>query len=174
MTAQELFESLNQLDEHERIEAKRASAIGKSFLETVCAFSNEPGLGGGWLLLGVARDDDEPGPAYRVEGVSRPDQLASDLATQCREVFNAPVRVDITAEQLQGKAVLLVFVPEAQPPAKPVYFRAQGLPRGAFRRIGSTDQHCTEDDLAVFYQNRELETFDSGIVADSTVADLSP
>lgn len=53
MTAVELLESLNLLDEHERIEAKRASDIGKSLLETVCAFANEPCLGGGWLLLGV-------------------------------------------------------------------------------------------------------------------------
>ena len=30
---------------------------------------------------------------------------------------------------------------------KPVYLRATGLPSGAFRRIGSTDQRCTDDDL---------------------------
>ena len=48
MTALELLESLNLLDEQECIEAKRASEVGKSLLETVCAFANEPGLGGGW------------------------------------------------------------------------------------------------------------------------------
>ncbi|WP_236963775.1 AlbA family DNA-binding domain-containing protein [Hydrogenophaga sp. SL48] len=53
MTALELLQNLNLLDETERIEAKRASEAGKSLLETVCAFANEPGLGGGWLLLGV-------------------------------------------------------------------------------------------------------------------------
>ena len=36
MTALELLESLNLLDEQERIEAKRASEVGKSLLETVC------------------------------------------------------------------------------------------------------------------------------------------
>lgn len=56
MTASELLESLNLLDEHERIEAKRASEPGKSVLETVCAFANEPGLGGSWLVLGVVRE----------------------------------------------------------------------------------------------------------------------
>ena len=55
MTALELLESLNLLDENEHIEAKRASEAGKSILETICAFANEPGLGGGWLLLGVVR-----------------------------------------------------------------------------------------------------------------------
>ena len=51
MNAQELLESLTLLDENERIEAKRAQDVGKSLLETICAFANEPGMDGGWLLL---------------------------------------------------------------------------------------------------------------------------
>lgn len=50
----ELLRTLNELGEHERIEAKTASDVGRSVLETVCAFANEPGLGGGDILLGVA------------------------------------------------------------------------------------------------------------------------
>ena len=41
VTAVELLESLNLLDEQERIEAKRASEAGKSILETVCAFADK-------------------------------------------------------------------------------------------------------------------------------------
>ena len=37
-TAKELFEELNSWDENRRIEAKSASAVGKSMMETVCAF----------------------------------------------------------------------------------------------------------------------------------------
>ena len=54
-TAQEIFEQLNSIDENVRIDAKRASEIDKSIMETVCAFANEPGLGGGYLLLGAVR-----------------------------------------------------------------------------------------------------------------------
>ncbi len=64
MTALELIQNLNLLDEHERIETKRASAAGKSVLETICAFANEPGLGGGWIVLGVAREELALFPAY--------------------------------------------------------------------------------------------------------------
>jgi ATP-dependent DNA helicase RecG len=56
MNARDLLETLNLLDEHEHVEAKRGSEVGRSVLETVCAFANEPGLGGGWLLLGVVRE----------------------------------------------------------------------------------------------------------------------
>ena len=174
MTALELIESLNLLDESEHMEAKRASEVGKSILETICAFANEPGLGGGWLLLGVVREDQALFPAYEVEGVDQPEKLGAEIATQCRNSFNQPVRVEISSETIYGKAVLVVHVPEAQPQDKPIFFKAQGLPKGALRRISSTDQHCTDDDLAVFYQGRQTESFDSTLVADATMADLQP
>lgn len=172
-TAAELLQSLNLLDETERIEAKRASEVGKALLETVCAFANEPGLGGGWLLLGVVREEMALFPSYQVEGVQQPDKLCADLATQCREMFNLPVRVDLSTEQVSGQPVVVVFVPEAQPQDKPLYFKAQGLPKGAMRRIGSTDQHCTDDDLAVFYQGRQHESFDATLVPGATLDDLA-
>ena len=46
-SAQDLLSELNASDEAPRIEAKRAREVGKSILETVIAFANEPGLGGG-------------------------------------------------------------------------------------------------------------------------------
>lgn len=52
--AKDLLNELNSVDESVVIEAKRASQVGESVMETVSAFSNEPGLGGGYLLLGVA------------------------------------------------------------------------------------------------------------------------
>ncbi|MBQ8958591.1 MAG: hypothetical protein IJ057_08870 [Bacteroidales bacterium] len=51
-TAQELFEELNSNDENVRIEAKKASEVGRSIMETICAFSNEPDLGGGHFVGG--------------------------------------------------------------------------------------------------------------------------
>lgn len=45
MTTQELLERLQLLDETERIGAKAGSDAGKSVMETVCAFANEPGMG---------------------------------------------------------------------------------------------------------------------------------
>ncbi|MCH8479458.1 MAG: putative DNA binding domain-containing protein, partial [Wenzhouxiangella sp.] len=174
MTALELLERLNLLDENERIEAKAASEIGKSLMESVCAFANEPGLGGGWLLLGVAREELALFPSYEVQGLEQPDKLSADLASQAASVFNRPLRLDIQTDAIDDSPVIVVFVPEAAPQDKPIYFKKQGLPRGAFRRIGSTDQHCTEDDLIALYQNRQQESFDAALVADATMDDVSP
>jgi len=83
-SAEDLLQELAALDESHRIEAKQARQIDRSVMETVCAFANEPGLGGGYLLLGVRRDpQDLFASTYRVEGIDNPDKLQSDLASQC-------------------------------------------------------------------------------------------
>ncbi|MCZ2105367.1 MAG: ATP-binding protein [Burkholderiales bacterium] len=128
-TAEDLLQELAALDESHRIEAKQARRIDRSVMETICAFANEPGLGGGYLLLGVQRDaQDLFDHAYRVDGVSDPDRLQSDLASQCASVFNQPIRPRVAVEELQGKTVVVVYVPEAAPTEKPIYLHTLGLP----------------------------------------------
>ncbi|MFA5849336.1 MAG: hypothetical protein WC833_05605 [Bacteroidales bacterium] len=68
-------------------------------------------------------------------------------------MFNIPVRPELAIEKLDGKNIITICVSEVVSRQKPVYFKSEGLPMGAFRRIGSTDQRCTEDDLYVFYQD---------------------
>ncbi|MDY7576535.1 ATP-binding protein [Actimicrobium sp. CCI2.3] len=164
---------LNTIDENERLEAKRGTEIGPSILETICAFANEPDLQGGTLILGVVRDENDLFSPYVVEGVTHPDALSASLATQCREQFNTPVRIQIASEYINERPVLVVTVPEAQPGDKPVFIKARGLPKGAFRRVGSTDQYCTEDDLLVLYQGREVESFDFTVLPGTSLVDLS-
>jgi ATP-dependent DNA helicase RecG len=122
MTPLELLEQLNQLDEHSQIEAKTASEVGKSSLETVCAFANEPGLGGGWLLLGAALDESSLFRQYMATGLDDPDKISRDFSSQCAGVFNKPVRVQITSGLVNGKNLLAVYVPEAEAAEKPIFF----------------------------------------------------
>lgn len=168
----ELLEKLNAIDECTYIEAKRGSAIDKSIMETVCAFSNEPGLGGGYVVLGVEREAVSLFPEYVVTGINHPDKLQLDFASQCASVFNQPVRPDIEIEKLSsGKLILKAWIPELPDAQKPLYFKKDSLPGGAYRRIGSSDQRCTDDDLYVFY-NQE-DTLDSSVIKDSSLTDIS-
>jgi ATP-dependent DNA helicase RecG len=67
MEFNELFNLLQNSDETDRIEAKSAShGIGKSFLETVSAYSNEPGLGGGYILLGITKNGEAQDFKYAI------------------------------------------------------------------------------------------------------------
>jgi len=78
----------------------------------------------------------------------------------------------MTVETLNGKKVVVVFVPEASPLEKPVFFQKTGLPSGALGRIGSSNHKCSEDDLRVFYGNQQNTTYDNEIVADSDLSDI--
>ncbi len=163
-TAKQLLACLREGDESVEVEAKLGQKVGTSVMKTVCAFANEPGRGGGYLMLGVQRDEKMLFPDYVVVGVENSDQVQADLATQCREVFNVPVRPQTFVDQIDGKTVVWAYIQEADPQNKPVYFTRLGLPGGAFRRIGSTDQHGTDEDIALYYQLRGNKTYDETVV----------
>jgi len=170
-TAEELFEILNDTDECPWIEAKGIGDGTTSIMETVCSYSNEPGLGGGYILMSISADDsDSFTTAFKVDPIPDLDKLQSDIATQCASMFNMPVRPAMTIEKINGLPVLKIWVDELPDKQKPLYFTKKGLPSGAFRRIGSTDQHCTDDDMHVFYQ--DTGSYDQTPIKGATLADV--
>ena len=171
-TAKEIFDELNSWDENRRIEAKSASAVGKSMMETVCAFANEPGLRGGYLLLGAKRTGmtEDGKPIYEPENIENTDKIQSDFVAMCNSMFNVRIRPIINVEEYQGKMVVVVKIEELPESQKPAYFAKRGLPDGAFRRIGPSDEKCSEEDMYLFYQS--ADTFDSCIVDDADLDDI--
>jgi len=172
----DLLKELNELDEHPTLEAKacHGDSIGSSFFETVCAFANEPGQGGGRIVLGVSRSEEDLFGGYEVHGVGNPDEIQQDIATGCAGIFNTHIRPRVIAEEYEGKVVIIVEVDERAPSDKPIYLKKHGLPRGAWRRIGSTDQSCTDDDMVIFYGNRQGESYDLSILAHASLEDFDP
>ena len=171
-TAKELFAELNSFDENRRIEAKSASAVGKSMMETVCAFANEPGLCGGYLLLGAKRTGmaEDGRPVYEPENIGNTDKVQSDFVAMCNSMFNVRIRPIINVEEYLGKTVIVVKIEELPESQKPAYFAKRGLPEGAFRRIGPSDEKCSEEDMYLFYQS--ADTYDSCIVDDADLDDI--
>ncbi len=170
----ELYERLVGSDETSQIEAKKSEEIGESVLKTVCAFANERDNGGGYLLLGITRTRTPTGLSeYAVTGVPDPDKLQTDLANQCVNVFNVPIRPDITVHVTSdNKRIVVVRIHECEPSEKPVFFKKVGLPKGAYRRIGSADHRCTDADVAQLYVARGTGGYDDGVVSGATLADL--
>lgn len=175
-SAADLFAELNAVDESTRIEAKRASDLGKSIMQTVIAFANEPGLDGGYLLLGADWSTNEKGDTvYRAAGLPDPDKLQRDLASQCASMLNVTLRPEMQLETVDGQTVLVVYVAEADVTQKPVYLKATGLPRGAYRRIGSTDQLCVDEDVWVLRgESQPVNGPDQGILPDARPDDFDP
>ncbi len=100
-TAEELFEILNDTDECPWIEAKGVGDNVNSIMETICAYSNEPGLGGGYILMSIsAYDLPTDTNFYKIDKMPNPpDKLQSDIATQCASMFNIPVRPTMSIEK---------------------------------------------------------------------------
>jgi ATP-dependent DNA helicase RecG len=167
----ELLARLNEVDESHEIEAKRSSSeMGKSALETVSAFSNEPGLGGGYIVFGVTESASR---VFTATGVTDPKKLEQEISSQCGSVFNRAVRPRIWTEVVDGTSLVAAFVPEASPAEKPVFIKASGMQHGAFRRIGSTDQRCAEDDLRVLFRAGDPLAFEDSCLKDATSDDFS-
>ncbi len=171
-TIVDLINELNRTDESEKLEAKLCSELGNSFFETVCAFSNEPELGGGTILLGIEAEENVLFPLYRPEGVQDVNKILNDISTGTSSKFNTPIRVRIDQEEIDGNVVVRVVVAEAPQSAKPIYFSKRGLPSGAYRRIGSSDIRCTADDLHVFFAARSTDSYDKAVLEDTTFNDV--
>ena len=168
--ASRFIEILNTIDEHIKVEAKQCSdKIDRSVLETICSFSNEPDLGGGTIIIGLQESADTT-MQYSIKGVNDADKLQKDIATQCATMFNHPVRPLIEIETIDGKKVMVITVSELEARHKPLYFEKEGLPRGAWRRVGSTDQRCNEEDLSLFYN--DSDGFDKAIAEDTDLDDI--
>ena len=175
-TAVDLLQELNAADESVRIEAKRAIKIGKSVMQSILAFANEPGLDGGYLLLGVdSFVNDKGDTVYQPTGLADPDRVQSDLASKCASMLSVVLRPEMRLEVVDGHVLLVVRVYEVDAIQKPVYLKATGLPKGAYRRVGSTDQQCVDDDLWVLRgESQPLHGPDSCLVTDARLDDFDP
>ncbi len=172
---QEILSRLKTQDECQRLEAKETkSSIGKSILESISAFSNEPGLGGGYIVLGLKQcDSPSTFGRYFLAGIQNLDKIQCELASACRNEFNILIQPEIKVEIVNRKALIVVFIPEVFVRDKPVYIKSAGVEKGSFRRIGPTDHKCTEEDLDLLYQLRRQLPFESEILTDTTWTDIS-
>ncbi len=172
LSIRELLQRLNEVDESREIEAKRSeSEAGKSALETVSAFSNEPGLAGGYILFGAEEQDTR---RFVPRGVAQPKKLEQELSSLCASAFNRTVRPRVWTEVIDGASLLAAFIPELSVSEKPVFIASRGMQHGTFRRIGSTDQHCTEDDLRVLFQASSVIPYEDSLLDDASMDDLDP
>lgn len=173
---QHIFDELVQLGESPRIEAKQANEIGPSVMQTICAFANEPGLGGGWLLLGIAEPDHEH-DNFWMNGVQDIDNLLGALQNNCRNQFEHPVSIECKHAKIDGKSVIGVFVHELEPSAKPCRFigkpdKHNKRKTGVWRRGANGDYECTEKELEPILLAKTGTRYEQIILPDVSLDDL--
>lgn len=173
-----LLTELRTLDEHPRIEAKRASQVGSSLMQTVCAFANEPGLGGGYLLLGVCEPDGQH-EQFWVEGIDDTDRLLNELQSNCRDQFETPIPLQCQVGELEGRRVVAVHVPELEAAAKPCTFKGRFDSKnkrktGIWRRGLNSDYECTPQELEPILLAKSGLGFEQVVLPDTEWDDLDP
>lgn len=150
------------------VEAKRAAReMPRDLGESLSAFSNT--AGGGVVLLGV---DETAG--FAILGVEEIDRVTSRVAQLCRDELEPPLRPHLSAEDVDGRPVVVVEVPELAPAEKPCFIKSRGLVNGAFIRIGGTNRKLTAYEAAVLMSNRAQPVDDAQPVPVATIQDLDP
>lgn len=154
------------LGEMQVTEAKRARReMPADLVETFSAFSNT--ADGGVVLLGI---DESAG--FSIAGVDRVDHVSSRVAQACRDEMEPPLVPVISSEDVDGKHVIVVEIPELPPPQKPCYIKSRGLANGAFLRVGGTNRKLTTYETAVLLANRGQPRDDRTKVAEASFDDL--
>ncbi|MBR1972371.1 MAG: ATP-binding protein [Oscillospiraceae bacterium] len=137
--------NLGAYRENNRIEAKQAlGGLPESIWETYSAFANADG---GIILLGV---EELPDKSLHALDLLDPQWLIDDFLT----ILQDPKRVSanilngeaIQVHQVDGKHIIAITVPPAQPCDQPVYVDGD-LYRGTYRRCGEGDYRCSREEV---------------------------
>lgn len=159
MTRDELIEKLKGYEWRD-IEFKEASfAVPKDVYETVSAFSN---TAGGHIVFGVK----QKGCSFEVVGVLDVDKVQNEFITALRGGSKVSIVVPVqeSAIDFESGSVLVFFIPEANRRDKPVHLdRNLGK---AFVRHGSTDQHCTNEEVRRFMRDASSMPYDGEPLED--------
>ena len=146
------FTQISHYRENNRLEAKLATGgLPHSIWETYSAFANTYG---GVILLGV---EELPDHSLRVQGLLDPQGMVEEFIAGLDDPAVVSVNLlreeDIQILHVDGGDIVAITVPMAERDQLPVYIGGN-LRRGAYRRSGDGDYHCTQAGLNAMLSGR--------------------
>lgn len=147
------FDNLQKYRENNRIEAKQAlGGLPESIWETYSAFANADG---GIILLGVEELKDK---SLHALDLLDPQWIIDDFLTILNDPSQVSVNIltpeDIQIHEVEGKHIISINVPEADPRCRPVYVGGDVI-RGTYRRSGEGDYRCSPEEIEAMLAERE-------------------
>jgi predicted HTH transcriptional regulator len=149
-----LFEALKS-PEGKTLEFKRDISSPDGLLRTLVAFAN---TAGGTLLIGVADR------TRHVQGVQEPLDLEERLANLVSDRISPRLVPELDILPWRRTHVLAVEVYPS--PARPHYVRREGLERGVYVRVGSTNRRADRELLEEMRRFARGETYDEQAMPD--------
>ena len=144
MTTDELIEKLKLIQkskcESQFLELKSARmGCPKRLYDTLSSFSNQDD--GGVIIFGI---DEEQG--YLECGVYDAQDLQKKINAQCLQM-EPVVRPLLTVLEKDGKSFVAAEIPGIDLAERPCYYRGHGRIKGAFIRVGDSDEPMTEYEI---------------------------
>ena len=153
----------SELDDLEVKAAQKGTP--QRLFEALSAFSNRPG--GGVLLLGL-----DESKRFENVGVGNAHRLQEEISHLAASEMEPPLRPKFTIKDFEGKTVVAVEISEVPANRKPCYYKAAGLQKGAYIRVGNTNRQMTDYEIYGYASFRTQPTIDQEIVPDATLEDL--
>jgi ATP-dependent DNA helicase RecG len=141
----------------------------KDTWKTVSAFSHRPS--GGYIVFGVK--EDRTNNTIEVTGTDHVAMLQERMGDLVSAHMSVVIRPEYFPMSINGKAVLVVYIAECPDQFKPYYYKAVGMPNGAYVRDGNTDRKITDEEMRRFLDNAKLSKFDSTQASDTKLDELS-
>ena len=124
-------------------------------------------------MLGVAESGDG---SFVITGLEEPERLRKDfwncINDRKKVSENLLTDDDVQTYTINGKTILILYVPQAQREKKPVYIN-NDLFGGTFRRNGEGDYHCSPNEVRAMLRDQTEETPDMKVLEDMDIGDLN-
>ncbi len=151
--------NLKNYTENNRIEAKKATGgFPQSIWETYSAFANTLG---GVILLGV---QELPDHSLRPVDLPHAEAYVSHFWQTVNDESKISANIlrkrDVAIKTVEGKRIIVVTVPKANPEEKPIYIGGNAL-TGTYRRSGEGDYKCAPEQVQSMLWNAKIKTADA-------------
>ena len=169
MTPTELLDLVDSVRKNKAesnfLELKKAHlGSPKRLYDTLSSFSNQDG--GGVILFGLDEDND-----FEAVGVYDPQDLQRQIKNQCRQM-QPPVRAVLTVAEREGKHFVAAEIPGLDYAQRPCFYAGAGRMKGAFVRVGDSDEPMSEYEIYSFEAFRQKYQDDIAIVQTAERSDL--
>ena len=155
--------------ENASVEFKRArGGVPADFWPSYSSFANTDG---GVIVLGVREMDGK----REIEGLADSEKIVADLWNAVNNPDKVSANVlfneSIYSVDVDGKTVVVVEVPRAERTVRPVFVGSDVF-KGAYRRNGEGDYHCSRETVEGMIRDKCAETADNCVLDELTVSDL--
>ena len=169
MTAEELYEKLKKIQkmkcESQTLELKTAKdGCPKRLYDTLSSFSNQDD--GGTIIFGIDEKKD-----YKETGVYDAQDIQKKINEQCLQM-QPVVRPLLTVIEKDGKFFVSAEIPGIDITERPCYYQGRGRLKGAYTRIGDSDEPMTEYEVYSYEAYRKKYQDDIREVSRVTMASL--